>query len=65
MHFLRDGLGGRRVYIIKVIEYQRRGLPHAHIVYATATPPQSGAHVDEYISCELPDESDPELRNLV
>eukprot|EP00959_Pyramimonas_sp_CCMP1952_P022727 477628-Pyramimonas_sp.AAC.1 len=49
---------------MRVIEYQKRGLPHAHIVIGSESPPASAEEVDAYISCELPRASGP-LRDLV
>ena len=61
--FLKHDFCGERRYIIRVIEYQRRGLPHAHIAIALVSPPLTPEAVDAYISCELPT-SEP-LRSLV
>ena len=52
--FLKRHFCGNRVYMIKAIEYQRRGLPHAHIALAVENPPQTPEAIDAIISCELP-----------
>jgi hypothetical protein len=31
LHFLKTNMGGL-TYIVRVVEFQKRGLPHAHIV---------------------------------
>ena len=49
---LKTSFSGKRKYY-KVIEYQRRGLPHVHIVLSVEHPPTSPAEVDLVISCEL------------
>ena len=51
-------------YFVRVVEYQLRGLPHAHIVVAELSPPTSPAEVDLFISCALPKAEGP-LRTLV
>ena len=63
-HNLRQGkyFDGQTAYIIVVIEYQERGLPHAHIVIRLCnTPshedlPACTGFIDKYISAELPPE---------
>ncbi|XP_013624359.1 PREDICTED: uncharacterized protein LOC106330441 [Brassica oleracea var. oleracea] len=50
------------------IEFQKRGLPHAHILlwFGNSSGTPSAEEVDEIISAELPDkEEDPEAYNLV
>ena len=64
MAFLRDGFCGKRRYVVRVIEYQRRGLPHAHVALACDTPPLTPEAVDAIISCEVPQAPGP-LRDLV
>ncbi len=54
MEYLKSKFCGKLKYYIKVIEYQRRGLPHAHIVLCAESPPATPSEVDEFISCELP-----------
>ena len=55
MAYLKEHWCGNRRYVIRVIEYQRRGLPHAHIAIALSSPPSTGEAVDAVISCELPE----------
>ena len=65
MAYLKEcSWAGKHRYYIKVIEYQERGLPHAHIVWGCDMPPSSPLDVDLIISCELPAEDDP-ARTLV
>ena len=47
---------GRQVCRIHVIEFQKRGLPHAHIVVilAAADRPRTAAHIDKMTTAELP-----------
>ena len=54
MAYLKERFAGRSNYSLRVIEYQMRGLPHAHIVVCCASPPRSPEEVDLLISCELP-----------
>ena len=59
---------GRVSAYVAVIEYQKRGLPHAHIL--VILDPEDKLHspeqVDKIISAELPDpETEPELHELV
>eukprot|EP00959_Pyramimonas_sp_CCMP1952_P045231 944619-Pyramimonas_sp.AAC.1 len=62
--FLKTDFCGRRRCIIRVIEYQMRGLPHAHIALAVENPPSSAEEIDALISCEVPAEPGP-LRDCV
>ena len=58
-----ERLGGV-AYIIHVIEFQKRGLPHSHIILCLNRPPTL-VELPDFISAQLPPESDLELRNLV
>lgn len=59
-----DNLGHRTrrrkiIYELRVIEYQHRGLPHAHIVIKldntpSDNPEECGAWIDRFISCQMP-----------
>src|SRR5581483_8624305 len=51
--FLRKRFGGL-LYEISVVEFQKRGLPHAHIVVKFKHEPPLSV-VDTFISAELPD----------
>ncbi|PIN09959.1 DNA helicase PIF1/RRM3 [Handroanthus impetiginosus] len=53
---------GKVLAVLYTIEFQKRGLPHAHILLFLhpTDKPQIGAHIDKMISAELPDkELDP------
>ena len=62
--FLRNRFCGMWKYTLHVMECQSRGLPHAHIVLAAESAPQTPDAVDLLISCELPSEDGP-LRTAV
>ena len=50
--------GGHAVYIMTVVEFQKRGLPHAHIALRIAgAQPLTPAEIDSFVSAELPDVS--------
>ena len=54
--------------LIYAIEFQKRGLPHAHmlIIVGEEDKPRHPAVIDQVVCAELPNESDdPELRELV
>jgi hypothetical protein len=53
--------------IMSVVEFQYRGLPHAHIlvVLCSADAALSADRIDDIVCTELPPESQPRLRNLV
>jgi hypothetical protein len=62
--FIRKQFGGL-TYEISVVEFQKRGLPHAHIVVKLLQDPPLSA-IDDFISAELPDPlENPTLYNLV
>ena len=55
---------GKVVAYLSVIEFQKRGLPHAHILihFAPEDKPRTPADIDSIISAQLPDpESQPRL----
>lgn len=54
---------GNRKYVIRVVEFQKRGLPHAHILIKFAYDCSTPEDIDACVSAELPD--DPEDRRLV
>lgn len=64
--FIREWLRPLGIlYDLHVIEFQKRGLPHAHILIRTERAP-SMEEVPEWISAEMPNEDeDPELHRLV
>ncbi|XP_043242049.1 uncharacterized protein LOC122391808 [Amphibalanus amphitrite] len=51
------GIFGRTVAMLMVIEFQKRGLPHSHILIIVRPEdrPRTGEDVDAVISAELPD----------
>lgn len=63
MAYLKQHFCGDMRYVVRVIEYQKRGLPHAHIAIALSAPPLTPEAVDSYISCEVPE--DPVTKQLV
>ncbi|XP_052889466.1 uncharacterized protein LOC128297803 [Anopheles moucheti] len=54
---LSMGAHGIEMALIHVIEFQKRGLPHAHIliILAEEDKPQTPDHYDRFASAELPD----------
>jgi energy-coupling factor transporter ATP-binding protein EcfA2 len=61
IHNIRSGkYCGRSepVYILRVIEYQHRGLPHAHVVFRLGNHPNTEeeriTYIDKYISARFP-----------
>ena len=63
-NFARRNFGGL-LYEIGVIEFQKRGLPHAHIVLKFRSEPSLSV-LDSFISAELPDPNqEPDLYNQV
>lgn len=65
---IKCGVLGKVVAHIDVIEYQLRGLPHAHLllILSEEDRPYLAEHVDELISAEIPDKkSNPNLHEIV
>ena len=60
---------GRMIAHVSVIEFQKRGLPHAHIILfldnRAKNNLQNPEEVDKLISAEIPPNSDPLLRSAV
>ena len=59
-----DGVLGKTVAYVYVIEYQKRGLPHAHFLihFADGYKLHASFDIDSLISAEIPDpDEDPEL----
>jgi hypothetical protein len=52
----KDGIFGRRIAHFMVVEFQKRGLPHAHIllILASADQLRSAQDIDDCICAELP-----------
>ena len=69
MHLLvKQGLFGKIIGYVSVIEFQKRGLPHAHIllILATEHKPIQTSHYDRFVCAEIPDkEMFPELYNVI
>ena len=55
---LKDGLLGRKVFVLYVIGFQKRGLPHAHIAIRVEPEPKTYDEMDQVISAEVPPKSD-------
>ena len=63
----KDGYMGRAVYHIQVIEFQKRGLPHAHILLKLANEDVPTVDdFDKYVCAEIPNsETHPRLHAIV
>ena len=62
------GVLGKAIAYTYVVEFQKRGLPHAHIlvILRISDKPRTHADVDRLVSAEVPDKSlDPHLYHLV
>ena len=61
-----DGVLGVVVAYCWTVEFQKRGLPHAHILLIMRSDhkPRTPADVDRVVSAELPDDSDPQQAQL-
>ena len=66
---LRQGLLGSKIYLLYVVEFQKRGLPHAHLALRVEPQPQTTDDIDQVISAEVPpateDGEDQRYRELV
>lgn len=65
---LVHGVLGRVVAHMYVIEFQKRGLPHAHIliIFAAADKPVTPDHIDSIVSAQIPDQNSyPELYETI
>jgi hypothetical protein len=68
MNFLvNDKFLGTVLGHIHVIEFQKRGLPHAHIllIVADEDKPRTVDDIDKVVCAEIPDGSDPELLTTI
>jgi hypothetical protein len=67
MKVLNDGLLGKSVAFCSTIEFQKRGLPHVHILFITeaAYTPRTPEAVDDVISAEFPNSDDSELLDII
>lgn len=63
---LKNGYMGRRIANTHVIEFQKRGLPHAHILVMLHPDdkPRCGEDLNDYVCAELPPQDGP-LRQAV
>ncbi len=53
---LGELFGGTAMYILAVVEFQKRGLPHAHVAFRVAgNQPMTAAELDEFVSARVPD----------
>ena len=57
--YLRTVFAGNCQYVIRVIEYQLRGVPRAHVVISAKRPPQTPEEVNMEVPRELPPEDSP------
>ena len=63
-----DGVLGKTVAYVYVIEYQKRGLPHAHFLihFADGYKLHTSFDIDSLISAEIPDpDEEPELYEII
>lgn len=63
-----DQVFGKVIAFLEVIEFQKRGLPHAHILiwFAPEDKPRTPEDIDSIVCAQLPDEvAHPELLQLV
>ena len=63
----KHGIFGQCLAFVYSIEFQKRGLPHAHILVTLRVEDKfTMAHrIDQYVSAEIPPESSPRLREIV
>ncbi|GBN91873.1 hypothetical protein AVEN_40218-1 [Araneus ventricosus] len=67
-HIIKRNLFGRVISYIYVIEFQKRGLPHAHILLTLDTYSENRTKddINKYVSAELPDPiADPTLFQII
>jgi hypothetical protein len=65
---IQDGIFGKIIAHIKVIEFQKRGLPHAHVLFTLDQNDKFMTYddIDDVIRAEIPDSNtEPELYKLV
>jgi len=62
----KNKIFGKIISYIKVIEFQKRGLPHAHVLFTLDKDDKFKSHddIDDVIRAEIPD-PEPELYKLV
>ncbi|CDF40520.1 ATP dependant DNA helicase [Chondrus crispus] len=68
-HVIDEKLFGTVVANVRVIEFQKRGLPHAHVIFfldeRSKNDLRTPANVDSIISAEIPPSCEAELQELV
>ncbi|CDF32173.1 unnamed protein product [Chondrus crispus] len=66
---INEEVFGTVVAHVRVIEFQKRGLPHAHVVFfldeVSKNDLRTPENVDRIISAEIPSAQDPELQEVV
>ncbi|KAH9146806.1 hypothetical protein AeRB84_009351, partial [Aphanomyces euteiches] len=65
---LTKGILGRQGTHVRSVEFQKRGLPHAHIlvIFSGDDKIKTAADIDSIISAEIPDkEKNPRLHKIV
>lgn len=68
MKDIKSGIFGQVIEKVSVIEFQKRGLPHVHIllILAERDKPKTIEDYDQLISAEIPDkDTDPEAYETV
>lgn len=57
MNDLKNNLFGKATYFLSVIEFQKRGMPHSHIVIQfSGLSPEARQEIDKWVWTNLPDE---------
>ena len=49
---------GSKIHLLHVVEFQKRGLPHAYLALRVEPQPQTTNEIDQVISAEIPPVSD-------
>ena len=49
---------GQKIYLLYIVEFQKRGLPHAHLALRVEPQPLTTDEIDEVISAEVPPQSE-------
>uniref|UniRef100_A0A0N5BF22 ATP-dependent DNA helicase n=1 Tax=Strongyloides papillosus TaxID=174720 RepID=A0A0N5BF22_STREA len=66
IYMLNNGLFGDKVYLFFSVEFQKRGLPHIHVLIRLNHFEKTAESINKVISAEIPDKNhDPELHDLV
>ena len=56
---------GKAVYFVSVVEWQTRGLPHAHILWKMKVRPTTGGQWDKLVTAQCPPDPSSRLYHLV